>query len=349
MEVTTRPELAEKVRALRLPATYAQHDVAIEAIETHFAWVFLVAGCAYKMKKPATYPGMDLRTLEARRASCLEELRLNRVLAPDVYLDVVPLVLDSNGQLRLGGEGSIVEWLVRMRRLPSALMLDRAIQAGTASPSALAAVGSLLVRFYGAQPRVPLDADQYVERIAAQIRADCHALFVPELRLDDHHVQSALTATWRAFAAVENELAARAREGRIVEAHGDLRPEHICLSDPPCVIDSLEFSKDLRTLDPAEELAYLWIECLQAGNAQAGDCVLDAYRRGSADPVGDRLLDFYRGRRAMVRAKIVAWHLNDPVVMNLAPWRDLAEDYLAHAECYARRAVGEDPLLRSTT
>lgn len=336
-------ELKEKVDALRLPATYAQPDVVIESIETHFAWVFLVGDCAYKLKKPAAYPGMDLRTLESRRASCLEELRLNRKLAPDVYLEVVPLVRGRNRQLQLGGEGAIVEWLVRMRRLPSALMLDRAIEAGTATPDALASVGSLLVRFYGAQPKIPFEADQYVERITAQIHDDRHALFAPELRLDDHHVQAALTATWCGLAAVERELAARAREGRIVEAHGDLRPEHICLSDPPCVIDSLEFSLDLRTLDPAEELAYLWIECLQAGNSQAGDCVLDAYRRGSADPVSDRLLDFYRSRRAMVRAKILAWHLLDPAVMNLAPWPELAEGYLACAERYARRAVGDDP------
>lgn len=336
-------ELSEKVNALRQPATYAQPNAAIESIETHFAWVFLVGNYAYKLKKPAACPGMDLRTLESRHASCREELRLNRKLASDVYLEVVPLVRSCNRQLQLGGEGAIVEWLVRMRRLPAALMLDRAIAAGTATTNALASVGSLLVRFYATQPKVPFEADQYVERITAQIHTDRHALFAPELRLDEHHVQAALTATWCALAAVERELAARAREGRIVEAHGDLRPEHICLSDPPRVIDSLEFSKDLRTLDPAEELAYLWIECLQAGDARAGDCVLAAYRRGSGDPCSDRLLDFYRSRRALVRAKIVAWHLNDPAVMNLAPWRELAAGYLAYAERYARRAVGDDP------
>ena len=332
--------LTEKVNALRLPATYAQPNLAIESIETHFAWVFLAGDYAYKLKKPAAYPGMDLRTLEARHASCLEELRLNRKLAPDVYLDVVPLVRGRNLQLQLGAEGPIVDWLVRMRRLPSASMLDRAIETGTVSPSALASVGSLLVRFYGS---VPFGADEYVERITARIHDDRHALFAPELRLDDHHVQAALTATWCALAAVERELASRAREGRIVEAHGDLRPEHICLSNPPRIIDSLEFSQDLRTLDPAEELSYLWIECLQAGNPQAADCVIDAYRRGSGDPISDRLLDFYRSRRAMVRAKIMAWHLNDPAVRDLAPWRELAEAYLAHAERYARRAVGDDP------
>jgi aminoglycoside phosphotransferase family enzyme len=152
-------------------------------------------------------------------------------------------------------------------------------------------------------------------------------------------VQSALAAMWCAAARIEDELRERARAGRIVEAHGDLKPEHICLIDPPCVIDALEFSKDLRTLDAAEELSYLWIECERLGSAQAAAYVLEGYCRASRDPVSERLLNFYRARRAMVRAKIVAWHLLDPAVMTAAPWRELADTYLATAESYAQQVV----------
>jgi aminoglycoside phosphotransferase family enzyme len=334
--------LEDKVQALRSVAIYPEHPAAVETIETHFAWVFLAGERACKLKKPVNVPGMDLRTLDARRLSCAEELRLNRRLAPDVYLDVVPLVRGADATLHLGGEGATVDWLVRMRRLPAALMLDRAIAAGTASAARLTAVGAMLAQFYRAQPRLEFEPEQYVERITGQIHADRHALFAPELHLDDHCIQAALTATWCAAALLESELAQRAREGRIVEAHGDLRPEHICLSDPPCIIDSLEFSKDLRTLDPAEELAFLWIECEQAGSARAAAAVLEAYWQGSGDRVSERLLDFYRSRRAMVRAEIIAWHLQDPAVVDLAPWRELAHAYLARTEHYARRVVGTD-------
>ena len=332
----------DKVQALRSVATYPEQPAGVETIETHFAWVFLVGERAYKLKKPVSLPGMDLRTLDARRMSCAEELRLNRRLAPDVYLDVVPLVRGADATLHVGGEGAVVDWLVRMRRLPAALMLDRAIVAGTASTAGLAAIGTLLAQFYRTQPRLAFEPEQYVERITAQIQADRHALFAPELHLDDRRIQAALTATWCAVALIESELGQRAREGRILEAHGDLRPEHICLSDPPCIIDSLEFSQDLRTLDPAEELAFLWVECEQAGSVGAAATVLQSYRQASRDPVSERLLDFYRSRRAMVRAKIIAWHLNDPAVMSLAPWRELANAYLATAERYARRVVGTD-------
>jgi aminoglycoside phosphotransferase family enzyme len=335
-------DLREKVRALQSPAAYPDPAAAIESIETHFAWVFLAGEYAYKLKKPSGNPDNDLRSIDARRLSCAEELRLNRVLAGDVYLGVAALARGADGKLRVEGEGTVVDWLVRMRRLPAALMLDRAIAAGTASAQKLSAVGAMLARFYADQPRIALQPDQYVERIAQQIRSDRHALFAPELQLDDYCVQAALTAMWCAASLLEGELGQRAREGRIVEAHGDLRPEHVCLSDPPCVIDSLEFSKDLRTLDAAEELAFLWVECEQAGNAQAAARVLESYRRDSGDTISERLLDFYRGRRAMVRAKIVAWHLLDPAVTDLAPWRDRAHAYLAIAESHTRRAVGTD-------
>lgn len=333
-------ELATRVRALQSAAAYPDAGVAaVTSIETHFAWVFLAGDCAYKLKKPSGNPMNDLRSLEARRLSCEEELRLNRPLAGDIYLGVAPLVRGSGGGLRVGGDGTVVDWLVRMRRLPSALMLDRAIASGAAVPARLSALGLWLAQFYRRQPRARFDPDQYVERIAEQIRCDRHALFAPELKLDDHHVQSAVAAMWCAAARLEDELRERARTGRIVEAHGDLKPEHICLTDPPCVIDALEFSKDLRILDPAEELSYLWIECERLGSAQAGAYVLEGYCRASRDPVSERLLNFYRGRRAMVRAKIVAWHLLDPAVMTVAPWRELAHTYLATAESYAQQVA----------
>ncbi|MET0660842.1 MAG: hypothetical protein ABW110_22105 [Steroidobacteraceae bacterium] len=332
-------ELAEKVRALRASHSYPQTTTLVETIETHFAWIFLTDTHAFKLKKPVVFPGMDLRLLGARRLSCDEELRLNRHLAADIYLGTVALVRRADGSLHVGGEGMVVDWLVMMRRLPATAMLDRAMADHTVCASALTTLGVQLARFYGAQPWVAFTPEQYRARIAEQIRGDGCALLAPELHLDPDCVQSALDAVWRAISRLERDLDQRATEKRIVEAHGDLRPEHICLIQPPCVIDALEFSKDLRTLDPAEELAFLWVECEYAGDVQPASQVLEAYRQESGDPVHDELLEFYRSRRALVRAKIVAWHLRDPAVMNLAPWRTRAEAYVAQAERHARRAA----------
>ena len=336
-------DFAEAVKALQAPAAYAHPVDKITAIETHFAWVFLAGEYAYKLKKPLGTPAVDLRKLDTRRSSCDQELQLNRRLAPDVYLSVAPLVRTADRSLRVDGEGRVVDWLIRMRRLPTHLMLDRAIVARTVSTSALRALGVRLAQFYRAQPRVTFEPQQYTARIAEQINADRRALSDPELGLVERRVQAALTAGCCAFSSLENELAQRAAEDRIVVAHGDLRPEHICLEDPPCVIDALDFSEDLRTLDPAEELAFLWVECEQAGDVRPARQVLEFYRRESGDPVSDRLLAFYRSRRALVRAKIVAWHLYDPVVTHLAPWRERADAYIALSERYARCVCASGP------
>lgn len=332
--------LQAKVQALRSAATYGDRQRTIEAIETHFAWVFLTDELVYKLKKPRRNEYIDLRELAARRASCEEEVRVNRRLAPDTYLGVTALNRARDGSLRLDGPGVAVEWLVTMRRLPGELMLDRTIAMGTTSARGLIEVGGTLADFYKRQPRIAFEPTAYVERIAGQLCAQRRELCVHELDLSAERIKTALSKLWLAFARVEDELAARAAQGRIVEAHGDLRPEHICLTSPPRIIDGLEFSLDLRTLDPGEELAFLVMECARSGDEGAGETILRTCLRELSDPISLRLLQFYRGRRAIVRAKLVASHLCDPQYRDVAHWRDQARSYLEHAIECADRACG---------
>jgi aminoglycoside phosphotransferase family enzyme len=326
---------SRKLQALCSVASYPAPAAAVELIETHFAWVFLVGQYAYKMKKPAAYPLLDLRSLADRHRNCLQEVRLNRRLAPDVYLDAVPLVLDERGQLKVYGEGDIVDWLVWMKRLPSRHMLERAIADKAVAPGALAEVGALLARFYERQPRYFLPADYYLGRLVERTAMDGIALRAPELQLDLAVVNAAVAAVEEALDSLRPELAKRAMAGRIVECHGDLRPEHICLA-PVCIIDSLEFSRELRVLDPAEELAFLRLECELAGATEVAGQIIAACQSLAGDACSRRLLDFYQSCRALVRAKILAWHILDPTVASLAPWADKAHVYLALAERHAR-------------
>lgn len=331
--------LEDKVRALRACAAYDRTSGPIEAIETHFAWVFLDEQRAYKLKKPVRVGALDQTTLAARETSCAEEVRLNRRLAPGVYLGVAPLVRRENGTLHVGGAGLNVDWLVMMRRLPSELMLDHAIEAGEVPCERLQQVGELLAKFYSRQRRIEFSPDAYRRRMAQEIRTDTTELSAADLALPGALVQSVARQALAACEHVRADLESRARQRRIVEGHGDLRPEHICLCDPPCIIDSLEFSLDLRTLDPGEELAFLSVECERLGNAEAGERVLESYLGSSRDPIAERLIDFYRCRRALVRAKLTAWHLRDAQVRNAKPWGTRAEGYLRKAQTYAQRAL----------
>ena len=124
----TVPDQEARIAFLRQPQTYPEKPARVETIETHMSWVFLTPQHAFKLKKPVRYDYLDFSTLAARRKSCEEERRLNRRLAPGVYLDVIPLVLGSDGAMHLGGPGEILDWLVMMRRLPAPRMLDSLIR-----------------------------------------------------------------------------------------------------------------------------------------------------------------------------------------------------------------------------
>jgi aminoglycoside phosphotransferase family enzyme len=135
-------------------------------------------------------------------------------------------------------------------------------------------------------------------------------------------------------------LEARVRDGRIVEGHGDLRPEHVCLLRDPVVIDCLEFNRELRTVDVADELGYLGMECARLGSAAVGNALFARVADSLADRVPPALKAFYCGCRALTRARIAAWHNVDAPGPDPSKWTRRAGDYLALAETYSRDCCG---------
>lgn len=335
-------ELAAKVAFLKRPDSYEEEPSlrVVEALETHLAWVFLTGRYAYKLKKPVRYPFLDFTTLAARRQDALDEVRLNQRLAAGVYLDVVPLTLDDAGRLGLDpqGGGAPVDWLVKMRRLPRDRMLDHAIAAETVEATALHAVMELLVTFYRGAPPVPFSPAAYRLRFQEEIAADTRALAEPRYSLPGDLI-ARTAAAQRAFLERRADLLdARASGERIVEGHGDLRPEHVCLGPPPVIIDCVEFNREFRLLDPADELAYLAMECERLGAPGAGASLLASYTTLSGDRPPERLIHFYQSVRATLRAKLAAWHLDDRTVRYPSQWYNRANGYLVLADRHVRQA-----------
>ncbi len=326
--IVSSPSLQDKVAALNDPSIYPDAPWRVESIETHCAWVFLTDSHAYKLKKPMRLDRMNNLLLAARHGNCLEELRLNRRLAPDVYIDVISLKTTPTGRLCLDSEGTPVEWLVKMRRLPAALLLDHAIAAQTVTRASIRAAGQLLAGFYSRQPSIAIAAADYCHRLAAQTDANRAALLSDDLGLPAELVDAVAMQQRRFLDRRSAALMQRAERGRIIEAHGDLKPEHFYLGSPPCVIDCLEFDRDLRLLDPLEELAFFSLECERLGAAWIGEEILSIYARMNEDPVDLQLFEFYLSRRATRRAVTAAWHLRDPLVRGTKDWRRLAVSYL---------------------
>src|SRR5262245_49434433 len=166
------PGIKEKVAFLSQPESYSASTCKVETKETHMSWVFLTDTQAWKLKKPVRLDYLDFSDPEARRRNCEQEVKLNRRLASEVYLDIAPLNLDQQGKMRLGGEGEPIDWLVVMRRLPADRLLDRAIANQTVSEADARNAGLRLARFYGQAPPVAITASEYRRRLAADARAN---------------------------------------------------------------------------------------------------------------------------------------------------------------------------------
>lgn len=348
------PELAleSKLAFLRQPTSFPDHPYRVEAIETHMSWVFLTERFAYKLKKPVCLEALDFRSIEARRHYCEEEVRLNRRLAREVYLGVVAIAMNAVGHLRLckadiSSEGeTIVDWLVQMRRLPAQHMLDYAIKSGTVGDDDMGRVAARLALFYRSCAPVPVSAAAYRAALLRDIDRNEQVLTRPVAGLPERSIRE-LCAMQRAVVNQQPEwLDGRVRAGKIVEGHGDLRPEHVCLKPEVMVIDCLEFSSTLRTIDPLDEVAYLALECGRLGSPNAGAFLLNAYGEFSGDPPPTNLVNFYQGFRAVLRARLAIAHLDEEKFRHSEEWHRRAKSYLRLAErCQkALNAVTDPPV-----
>ncbi len=329
----------EKVDFLSTSTAYTGCPVQVEVKETHMSWVFMAGNTVYKLKKPVKYPFLDFSTIAAREADCRAEVHLNQRLAPGVYLGVVTLTLEPDARLALNGAGRVVDWLVKMRRLPADRMLDQAIEHGTVTRAAAEKVAALLAAFYRSAKPADLTPQEYVAKFADEQAKNESVLTMPSFDLPHKTVSFVLKATGDFITEESLALAERVREGFVVEGHGDLRPEHICLQDPPVVIDCLEFSQRLRLVDPFDELAFLGLECARLGAAWIDDLVAERCGRALGGAPSDRLIAFYTAFRGSLRARLALAHLLERELREPEKWVPLAKQYLAIAERASIRIV----------
>lgn len=340
MNKTVDIGISTKVAFLGRPSVYADHPARVEIIQTHMSWVFLTDRFVYKLKKPVKLDFLDFSTLEQRHLNCLEELRLNRRLARDIYLDVVPLTVGDSGQLELGGEGEPVDWLVKMRRLPRECMLDNAIARRQVDESQVRRVARVLADFYRQAKVVSLTTDEYIRQFEQDIQANDKALSEPGYSLPGKQISMISKALQRYLSRERGIFDARIKAQRIVEAHGDLRPEHICLADPPVFIDCLEFNRRFRCLDTADELAFLAMECEHAGAPLIGPVLFETYRQYSGDDPPHLLVCFYKAYRAQMRAKLSIRHLGSCDYGDTDKWVQRTKAYLQLAARFAGELHG---------
>jgi uncharacterized protein len=343
MTIRTQPAssncaLPATVGAMMRPEAYQDHPRSVELRQTHVSYVFLAGAYVYKIKKPVRFAFLDASTLARRHQLCLDEVRLNRRLAPDVYLGIVP-ILRRGGELVLGAEsdgaaeaGAAVEWAVRMRRLDEATMLDRMVSRGAVSPAQMRAIAARLTAFHraaGADQGWKYGSAASVWRLVrgnlGELALDSADTIAPaELDELERFVHSTVELRW-------SLLNRRALGARVCEGHGDLRCEHVSLAgDAITIIDCVEFSEGLRYADVASDVGFLAMDLDRLGARGLSDELVAAYREAAGDADLPLLIPLYKLHRALVRAKVAGLTSRDAAI---------APDQRAAAAATARRYV----------
>ena len=311
--VTNQGSLEEIVQSLSRACAFPVSVDDVTVRQTHISVVFLGGELVYKMKKPVKLPFLDFSTVDLRQHFCAEEVRINRPWAPDVYLGVVPITRDAGG-MRFEGNGPVIDWAVKMRRLPESATLRSRLQDGLLEWCDLERVARRIAATHQQASRVV--ADQASEANAEFRRQWTENwVFAQTLNADviEPQVQERLqTLSGERMQRHEAALVQRAKDGWIRDVHGDLRLEHVFLfperaiPNDIVVLDGIEFSPGLRRIDVAADMAFLVMELSFVGRCDLAESFADIYFSETNDVTGGDVLPLFAIYRSAVRAKVAA-------------------------------------------
>ncbi len=303
------------VEALLESQAYPHKPGKLELVQTQMSLIYLAGEYVYKIKKPVNLGYLDYTTLEKRHFFCRQELELNRRLCPDAYLAVVPVV-KHNGELRVEAKGEVIEYAVKMRRLPGERMMDVLLRQGQVTREMVASVAERLVNFHqGADTNREIAAFGKLD----VIRQNCDENF---LQTEKYVGLTILRAKYERIKDYTNDFIEsnaglfekRVPEGRIRDCHGDLHTAHVCFTDDICIYDCIEFNDRFRYCDVASELAFLAMDLDRYQQAGLSQHLVDTYAGVSHDEGLLSLLNFYKCYRAYVRGKVEGFKLDDPLI-----------------------------------
>lgn len=329
--------LPEAVQALLNPVIYPERPKKVELLQTQVSFIFLTDDFVYKLKKPVDFGFLDFTTLERRRFFCQQEVELNRRLCPRIYLGVVSLVREKGG-FSLNGRGEVVDYLVKMRRLPQERTMDRLLRRNQVSLQMLERLAQKLVDFHQ-QARTIKSGFGNLETCRFNVEENFTqtekyvGLTLPPSRFEriKSYTHSFLERNARLFER-------RVREGRVKDCHGDLHLAHICFTDGICIFDCIEFNERFRYLDVANEIAFLAMDLDYHGRPDLSHYFVQHYVNLSGDRELEKLLNFYKCYRAYVRGKVESFKLDDPHISEKEKEATLAvaRRYFELTESYAQ-------------
>ncbi len=309
----THPKLVE---AMSNPEFYPHRSQGVELIQTHISYIFIAGDYVYKVKKAVDFGFLDFTTLEKRRHYCNEEIRLNRRLAREIYLGVVEICEDADGNLFLGKGAGTVEYAVKMKRLPQERMLSTLLPEGKVDKSIMKPIAGKMVDFHenaatggeidlvGGVETIRKNHDENFEQTGPYIN-----ITIPE-----NSYRFIRSYIYRFMEEQLPLLKKRVAAHRIRDCHGDLHIEHICITDDILIFDCIEFNERFRYSDVAAEVAFLAMDLDYNGYPDYADAFKNHYIKYSGDDEINTLLNFYRCYYAYVRGKVTSFRIDDEAI-----------------------------------
>jgi hypothetical protein len=295
------------------PGALPDRTQSVSLVQTHISMVFVGDNYVYKIKKPVDFGFLDFRTLENRAYYCLQEVALNRRLAEDIYLDVLPVRFDGTRHSLRATAGDIVDHAVKMKRIPDEQLMKSVFERGDLTEAHLQSVASALADFhihartspeiaaYGEAENFKVNTDENFRQVEAYVG-----------QAVDRPVFEALRAWTEDFYRSNQSLfPQRVAAGRVRDCHGDLHMEHVCLTESLQIIDCIEFNDRFRYGDTIADIAFLLMDLDYHGGEDFAGFLWQAYKREAREKEVEPLLDFYKVYRAFVRGKVNSFQLDD--------------------------------------
>jgi len=329
----TDDSLPALICALRDAECFDHPTDTITVLQTHISYVFLTGSYAYKIKKPVSLPFLDFSTLEFRKHYCHEELRINRRLAPELYLDVVPITGTPQAP-RVNGEGKAIEYAVKMIQFPDADRLDRVADRGELRDEQVAALAGKIATFHDSVEVADYDTPfANSESLRAEVMGNFDSLSAQVLAENTASLLADIRS-WSAHSLVDlgPQFRARKKKGKVRECHGDMHLANMALLNRQITIfDALEFNENFRWVDVQSELAFLAMDLDYRGLPGLGWLLVSAYLERTGDYVGLRILRHYKVYRAMVRAKVAGLRASQ-CAAGTAEHREAVAELVSHIE-----------------
>ncbi len=295
---------SELIASLMKPVAYPHPVASLELLETHISWVILTGTYAYKIKKSVNLDFLDFSTLELRRHFCEEELRLNRRMAPQLYLAVVPICGGEKGP-QVGGEGRAIEYAVKMHQFRQSAQLDKQLDAGLLNENDMGDLAATIAAYHRDAVVLDFSSDQDAVR---QVRTPQLDNFPPIKSVTDMNITHRVREwTAQSLGDLEHTLIERHKNGFVRECHGDLHLANLVrLSSGIVAFDCVEFSAALRNIDVISDIAFLAMDLVACARQDLAGILVNRYLECTGDYSGMSVFGLYFVYHSMIRAKIAA-------------------------------------------